>query len=147
MFKQLNPGFLLKNTFQITLYAFQKIISDHQHVNNIYSSEILQCSHSLLWKYKFLINFCINPKSLIILSKYIFQLRDAYSSPQKDRWSQHTFQHPQDRQNFSDFLTKTGKETCLDIHLPDFINAANANMILTDLSIATDEKISSQSTP
>ena len=27
--------------------------------------------------------------------------------------------------------------------MPDFINAANANMILTDLSIATDEKISS----
>ena len=30
------------------------------------------------------------------------------------------------------FLTKTSKETCLDIHLPDFINAANANMIPTD---------------
>ena len=43
MFKQLIPGFLLKNTFQITLYAFQKfyIISDQQYVNNIYSSEIL----------------------------------------------------------------------------------------------------------
>ena len=41
------------------------------------------------------------------------------------------------------FLTKTGKETRFDIHLPDFINAANANMIPMDLSIATDEKISS----
>ena len=41
------------------------------------------------------------------------------------------------------FLTKTGKKTCFDIHLPDFINEANANMIPTDLSIATDEKISS----
>ena len=41
------------------------------------------------------------------------------------------------------FLTKTGKETRFDIRLPDFINAANANMIPTDLSIATDEKISS----
>ena len=41
------------------------------------------------------------------------------------------------------FLTKTGKETRFDIHLPDFINAANDNMIPTDLSIATDEKISS----
>ena len=30
------------------------------------------------------------------------------------------------------FLTKTSKETCLDIHLPDFINAANANMIPTE---------------
>ena len=40
-------------------------------------------------------------------------------------------------------FTETGKETCFDIHLPDFINAANANMIPTDLSIATDEKISS----
>ena len=30
------------------------------------------------------------------------------------------------------FLTKTGKETCFDIHLPDFINAANANMIPMD---------------
>ena len=30
------------------------------------------------------------------------------------------------------FLMKIGKETCLDIHLPDFINAANANMIPTD---------------
>ena len=30
------------------------------------------------------------------------------------------------------FPYKTGKETCLDIHLPDFINAANANMIPTD---------------
>ena len=51
--------------------------------------------------------------------------------------------------NLSDCITynlssrKTGKETCFDIHLPDFINAANANMIPTDLSIATDEKISS----
>ena len=43
MFKQPNPGFPLKNTFQINLYAFQKlyIISDQQYVNNIYSSEIL----------------------------------------------------------------------------------------------------------
>ena len=41
------------------------------------------------------------------------------------------------------FLTKTGKETRFDIHLPDFINAANANLNPTDLSIATDEKISS----
>ena len=43
MFKQLNPGSLLKNTFQTTLYAFQNfyIISDQQYVNNIYSSEIL----------------------------------------------------------------------------------------------------------
>ena len=41
------------------------------------------------------------------------------------------------------FLTKTGKKTCFDIHLPDFINAAYANMIPTDLSIATGEKISS----
>ena len=43
MFKQLNLGFPLENTFQITLYAFQKfyIISDQQYVNNIYSSEIL----------------------------------------------------------------------------------------------------------
>ena len=43
MFKYLNPGFPLKNTFQITLYAFQKfyIIFDQQYVNNIYSSKIL----------------------------------------------------------------------------------------------------------
>ena len=41
------------------------------------------------------------------------------------------------------FPYKTGKETRFDIHLPDFINAANANMIPTDLSITTDEKISS----
>ena len=34
-------------------------------------------------------------------------------------------------------------KTRFDIHLRDFINAANANMIPTDLSIATDEKISS----
>ena len=38
---------------------------------------------------------------------------------------------------------KVGKETPFDIHLPDFINAAYANMIPTDLSIATDEKNSS----
>ena len=38
-----NPDFPLKNTFQITLHAFQKfyIISDQQYVNNIYSSKIL----------------------------------------------------------------------------------------------------------
>ena len=30
------------------------------------------------------------------------------------------------------FLTKTGKETRFDIHLPDFINTANANMNPTD---------------
>ena len=30
------------------------------------------------------------------------------------------------------FLTKTGKETRFDIHLLDFINAPNANMIPTD---------------
>ena len=41
------------------------------------------------------------------------------------------------------FLTKIGKETRFDNRLPDFINAAYANMIPTDLSIATDEKISS----
>ena len=43
MLKQLNPGFPLKNTFQITLYAFQKfyVTSDQQYVNNIYLSEIL----------------------------------------------------------------------------------------------------------
>ena len=41
------------------------------------------------------------------------------------------------------FPYETGKETRFDIHLPDFINAANANMIPTDLSIATDKKISS----
>ena len=38
---------------------------------------------------------------------------------------------------------KTGKETRFDIHLPDFINAAYANMISMDLSIATGEKVSS----
>ena len=41
------------------------------------------------------------------------------------------------------FLKETVKERCFDAHLPDFINAANAKMIPTDLSIATDEKISS----
>ena len=43
MFKYINPVFSLKNTFQTTLYAFQKfyVISDQQYVNNIYSSEIL----------------------------------------------------------------------------------------------------------
>ena len=43
MFKQLIRGFLLKNTFQITLYAFQKfdIISDQQYVIQIYLSERL----------------------------------------------------------------------------------------------------------
>ena len=43
MFKQLNLGFPLKNTFQTTLYAFEKfhIISDQQYVNNMYSLEIL----------------------------------------------------------------------------------------------------------
>ena len=38
---------------------------------------------------------------------------------------------------------KLVRKRVFDIHLPDFINAANANMIPTDLSIATDEKISS----
>ena len=41
------------------------------------------------------------------------------------------------------FPYENGKETRFDTHLSDFINAANANMIPTDLSIATDEKISS----
>ena len=41
------------------------------------------------------------------------------------------------------FLQKTIQECSFDIHLPNFINEANANMIPTDLSIATDEKISS----
>ena len=40
-------------------------------------------------------------------------------------------------------LTETVKEILFCIHLPDFINATNANMNPTDLSIATDEKISS----
>ena len=40
------------------------------------------------------------------------------------------------------FLKKAIKECRFDVHLPDFINAANANMIPMDLSIATDEKIS-----
>ena len=40
------------------------------------------------------------------------------------------------------FPYETSKETRFDIHLLDFINAANANMIPTDSSIATDEKIS-----
>ena len=79
MFKYLNPGFPLKNTFQITLYAFQKlyIIADQQHIlirNSIVlplTSLEIQVSHKL----------CIHPKSLIIASKHTFQLRDAYSSP------------------------------------------------------------------
>ena len=41
------------------------------------------------------------------------------------------------------FPYKTGKETRFDIHLLDFINVANANTIPTNLSFATDEKISS----
>ena len=42
MFKQLNPGFPLKNSFQTTFYAFQKfyIISDQQYVIHIYVSEM-----------------------------------------------------------------------------------------------------------
>ena len=40
-------------------------------------------------------------------------------------------------------LYKSIQDCSFDIHLPDFINAANANMIPMDLSIATDEKISS----
>ena len=37
MFKYLNPGYPLKNTFQITLYAFQKfyVISDLVYVVDI----------------------------------------------------------------------------------------------------------------
>ena len=43
MFKQFYPGFPLKNSFQTTLYAFQKfyITSDQQYVNHLYLSEIL----------------------------------------------------------------------------------------------------------
>ena len=41
------------------------------------------------------------------------------------------------------FPYENWKETCFDIHLPDFINAANADMIPTGLRITTDEKISS----
>ena len=33
---------------------------------------------------------CTNPKALIISSKCRFQLRDACTSPLKDRWSMHT---------------------------------------------------------
>ena len=41
--KQLYPGLPLKNSFQTTLYAFQKfyIISDQQYVIHIYLSEML----------------------------------------------------------------------------------------------------------
>ena len=37
------PGLPLKNSFQMTIYTFQKfyIISDQQYVNHIYLSEIL----------------------------------------------------------------------------------------------------------
>ena len=40
------------------------------------------------------------------------------------------------------FFKKSIKECNFDIHLADFINVAIANMIWTDLSIATVEKIS-----
>src|SRR6187399_2440654 len=39
------------------------------------------------------------------------------------------------------FFNKSIKECSFVIHLPDFINAAIANMIRTDLSIATGEKV------
>ena len=44
---------------------------------------------------------------------------------------------------------KPSRKLCFDIHLPDFVNenAATANIILTDFSIAMIEKVSSQSTP
>src|SRR6266496_3851948 len=44
---------------------------------------------------------------------------------------------------------KPSRKLCFDIHLLDFINenAATANMILTDFSIAMIEKVSLQSTP
>ena len=44
---------------------------------------------------------------------------------------------------------KPSRKLCFDIHLPDFVNenAATANIILTDFSIAMIDKVSSQSTP
>ena len=82
---------------------------------------------------------CINPKALIISSKRIFQLRDACTSPQKDRWSLHTCQHPQDRQNLVVVSHTTFPQgnrrgnNVLTSYVQYFINnAATTNIILTD---------------
>ena len=126
----------MKNTFQITLYAFQKfyIISD-QHVfirNSIVlplTSLEIQVSHKL----------CIHPKSLIISSKHTFQLRDAHSSPQKDCWSfayllayfriDKTFR----LYHIQPFLKNRRGNNVLTSYLQDFINnAVIANIIPTD---------------
>ena len=82
---------------------------------------------------------CINPKALIISSNRIFPNPDAWSSPQKDRWSLHTCQHPQDRQNLLVVSHTTFPQgnrrgnNVLTSYVQYFINnAATANIIPTD---------------
>ena len=81
-----------------------------------------------------------NPKSLIISSKCIFQLRDACTSPLKDHWSLHTCQYLQDRQNLlvvSHTMFAQGNRrgnNVLTSYVQYFINnASTTNIILTDL--------------
>ena len=108
----------------LTTYTHQKFYSAPTHFFGI------QVSHKL----------CINPKSLIISSKRIFQLRDAYSSPYKDCWTfayllasfriDKTFW----LYHIQPFLKKIVEETMfLTSYMQDFINnAVTANIIPTD---------------
>ena len=121
MLSRNSTSFLINN--MLTTYIIKNSI-----VLPLTSLEI-QVSHKL----------CINPKSLIISSKHIFQLRDAYSSPWKDCWSfayllasfriVKTFR----LYHIQPFLKNHRGNNVLTSYLQDFINnAVIANIIPTD---------------
>ena len=87
----------------------------------------IQVSHKL----------CTNPKSLIIIKAFIPTPRCSLQSLKGSLELAYLLASLGSTKTFwlyyiQPFLTKTGKETRFDIHLPDFINTANANMNPTD---------------
>ena len=81
--KQLHRGLSLKNSFQTLLYAFQKIL--HYFWSTICHSHI-DIRNTVVLPLTFLeiqasSQVCIKLYALINLSKCIFQLRDACTSP------------------------------------------------------------------
>ena len=141
----LSPQILMLNV-QVALsrFSFEKLLSN----NPLCFPEILHYFRSTICQPHILIRNsivlpltsleiqvshkpCTNPKTLIISSKRIFQLRDACTSPQMDRWSLHILLAPLGLtktfwlHHIQLFFNKSIKEYHFDIHSPDFIKCGN----------------------
>src|SRR3990170_154275 len=151
--KQLYPGLPLKNSIQTTLYAFQKfyIISDQQYVIHIHLSKCCSAPTHFLANTSFL-QTLYKPKCFDHLIKAYVPtprcLLQSIEGPLEFAYLLASLRStkPSGCITYSLSSRKPSRKLCFDIHLPYFINenAATANIILTDFSIAMIEKVSSQ---